>query len=311
MDSTGLNSPLRQILEQGFTDLSREAEECAQAQAAEAYERGRRETGDRLNQAVRRMRQAAGVEELKGALVDSASEFAEGVALFTLEGDAVRGDSIRGASPEAAVQFGELAVSLAQAPALAGAVTSRDPVVAVTTAAEVSPEMAELLSHKADGRAYIFPVSLPERVAALLYSWGKVEAPALELLAQAAAAVWSGYREPEPAALVTIAPAAGSASAWESLTADDQRIHLRAQRFARVRVAEMRMRYAAEVLAGRAGRDLYAALRDPIDAAREAFPTEYFTKCASMVDYLHLEMVRTLANDDPILLGEDYPGVLA
>jgi hypothetical protein len=29
-----------------------------------------------------------------------------------------------------------------------------------------------------------------------------------------------------------------------------------------------------------------------------------------MVDYLHLELVRTLANDDPELLGENYPGVI-
>jgi hypothetical protein len=29
-----------------------------------------------------------------------------------------------------------------------------------------------------------------------------------------------------------------------------------------------------------------------------------------MVDYLHLEMVHTLANDDAELLGKDYPGPL-
>jgi hypothetical protein len=27
-----------------------------------------------------------------------------------------------------------------------------------------------------------------------------------------------------------------------------------------------------------------------------------------MVDYLHLELIRTLANDDAELLGKDYPG---
>jgi hypothetical protein len=29
-----------------------------------------------------------------------------------------------------------------------------------------------------------------------------------------------------------------------------------------------------------------------------------------MVDYLHLEMVRSLADDDAILLGPSYPGPL-
>jgi hypothetical protein len=30
-----------------------------------------------------------------------------------------------------------------------------------------------------------------------------------------------------------------------------------------------------------------------------------------MVDYLHLELVRTLTDDNPDLLGENYPGILA
>jgi hypothetical protein len=100
-------------------------------------------------------------------------------------------------------------------------------------------------------------------------------------------------------------------SAWDRLSAEEQRLHLRAQRFARVRVAEMRLYHAAEVRAGRSRRAVYDALREPIDAARETFRASYFAPCPSMVDYLHLEMVRTLANDDPELLGEIYPGILA
>jgi hypothetical protein len=87
-------------------------------------------------------------------------------------------------------------------------------------------------------------------------------------------------------------------------------LHLRAQRFARVQVAQLRLYRTAEVQFGRARRDLYGALGEPIDAARESFRKTYFEKCPSMVDYLHLELVRTLANDDPELLGENYPGVI-
>ena len=32
------------------------------------------------------------------------------------------------------------------------------------------------------------------------------------------------------------------------------------------------------------------------------------SKSDSMVDYFHLDIVRTLANDDADLLGTDYPG---
>ena len=70
----------------------------------------------------------------------------------------------------------------------------------------------------------------------------------------------------------------------------------------------MRLSQADAVQAGRAGRNLYDALRKSIDAARATFRPSFFAPCSSMVDYLHLEMVHTLANDDPDLLGNNYPG---
>jgi hypothetical protein len=85
---------------------------------------------------------------------------------------------------------------------------------------------------------------------------------------------------------------------------------LRAQRFARVQVAEMRLFHAEVVQVGRSRRNLYEALRQPIEDARQAFRARFFTGCPSMVDYLHLELTRTLANDDPDLLGSTYPGPL-
>ena len=157
---------------------------------------------------------------------------------------------------------------------------------------------------------------------ALLYAWGEVDGPALELLAQSAGAFWGGspagavHQEPEQ--LIAIAPAppaepSAPASGWEwdRLSSEERRLHLSAQRFARVQVAEMRLRYPADVQSGRTRRDLYAALRLPIEAAREAFRKNFFAPCPSMVDYLHLELVRTLAHEDPELLGKNYPGLMA
>jgi len=97
-------------------------------------------------------------------------------------------------------------------------------------------------------------------------------------------------------------------SNWENLPAVEQRLHLRAQRVARVRVAEWRLREGARVRSGRARGDLYAELAPKIEEARKSFHSQFFGACPSMVDYLHLEMVHTLANDDAELLGKDYPG---
>ncbi|MGD0199163.1 MAG: hypothetical protein ABSD27_00275 [Bryobacteraceae bacterium] len=94
-------------------------------------------------------------------------------------------------------------------------------------------------------------------------------------------------------------------------TQEEEELRLRAQRFARVRVAEMRLYRAQAVHAGRAAKRLYAELKEDIDSARLAFEREYLSASAAMPDYLHAELVRTLANDDLSALGPDYPGPLA
>jgi len=97
-------------------------------------------------------------------------------------------------------------------------------------------------------------------------------------------------------------------AAWDTLSHKEQQTHLRAQRFARVQVAEMRLFEPEAVQEGRAQRDLYGKLRKPMDAARLTFHESFFATCPSMVDYLHLELVKTLAHNETELLGNDYPG---
>src|SRR6185295_11403447 len=83
---------------------------------------------------------------------------------------------------------------------------------AITTAGEVSEALVQLVAHGPDARAYLFPVVVRERVPMLLYTWGAVLGPAVELLTQVAATVWSAIAEPEPEPepapeLITIGPA--------------------------------------------------------------------------------------------------------
>jgi len=94
---------------------------------------------------------------------------------------------------------------------------------------------------------------------------------------------------------------------WRSGIAVD----VRAQRFARVKIAEIQLYQAPAVKAGRAARDLYGSLRPAIDAAREQFKERFLTPGQKIGDYLHAELVRELANDDATMLGPGYPGPLA
>jgi len=86
--------------------------------------------------------------------------------------------------------------------------------------------------------------------------------------------------------------------------------NLRAQRFARVRVAEIQLYHSAAMKNGRAERNVYAALKHQMDAARDAYREAFLTPVNGTTDYLHTEFVRTLANDDAELLGPGYPGPL-
>jgi hypothetical protein len=311
----------RRVFEDRLAELSRDVESLI----AEAHVQERCRFADELNQAARRIRQAEDVEQLSAALVDSAARFAAGVALFRIEGETARGERIRGLAGEPAEQFRELEIPLAAAAALAGAVETRDPVTAAATPGEVSARLIAMLGHQPEDRVSIFPVVLRDSVPALLYTWGEPQGPAIELLTQIAAPAWQRLTAPPPpepleappGELVRIAPAAPPEpppvpqpppSAWDRLTPEEQQIHFRAQRVARVRVAEMRLTQPEAVLSGRTRRDLYTALRKRIDAGREEFRKSFFAVCPSMVDYFHLELVGTLANEDAELLGPEYPG---
>lgn len=311
MASSTPSSSLRDMLQGQLSQLSGEVERLFE----EARNRARRDLADQLNQAVRRIRQAGSLDELAATAVEAAGAFAGGAAIFCIREDAAHGVHIRGVSETAAEDFRELKIPLSAAAALAGAAASRDPVTAVTSGAEVSPEMATLAGHAPDGRVSLYPLVVKEQVPALLYCWEVWQVPALELLSQVAAAEWALLAQPAPSPLVSIAaaptPASAPASPWDSLSPEEQQIHLRAQRFARVQVAQMQLDEGAAVQSGRTQRDLYSALRERIDTARATMRQSFFAPCPSMVDYLHLELVRILAHDDPELFGKDYPGPLA
>jgi hypothetical protein len=288
----------RQLLEHRVAGISTELETLFEG----ACDHARREQAEQLNQAVRRLRIAPDVDQLCATLEDAVARLAGGTILFRVA--------------EGTAASRRIDVPLCDAPALAAAAESQDPLIAAALPGELSAPLVDLLAHTPDTRVSIFPVVVGVRAAALVYCWGAVQVGAVELLAQVASAVWSAFPVPPPR-LVGIAAAPGPplvparpAAAWQDLPPAEQQIHLRAQRFARVQAAEMRLYHADVVQVGRNRRNLYEALRQPIDDARQAFRIQFFEGCASMVDYLHLELTRTLANEDPDLLGSTYPGPL-
>ncbi len=349
-------SRLIEDLEQGVESevesrVTAAVEAAVRGAVTDAVSESRRALAEELNQAVRRLRQATEADDVYSVLLDVTAPFCELAVVFSIHDTQVRAERMRRPVPvqaldgAASASLPPLAFPVSEAAAFTTVLDTRDPVVAMSTPAEVSPALVSLFGHKPDERVYLFPLADGGRVAGIFYAASRVQAPFVELLAEVAglrlqtlaqapavATAAAAATAPAPAALqspqlVTIsgsysAPPAAPPTAgrennqprqhkeWWDLSRQEQQLHLAAQRFARVLVAEMRLTRPEEFRKGRAAGNIYGALKQPIEEARQKFREKHMNVSPTMVDYLHLEMVRSLADDDPNNLGPDYPGPL-
>ncbi len=123
-------------------------------------------------------------------------------------------------------------------------------------------------------------------------------APALEAVAEPlpighAETASEAETKPEPAA--TAAP-----------TAPGQEIHGKAQRFARLLVDEIKLYNQAKVSEGRKNKDLYDRLQDTIDKSRSTYQKRYGNTVAASGNYFQHELIRSLAEDDVSLMGDNF-----
>jgi hypothetical protein len=260
---------------------------------AESLAGARRELTSKLNQAVRRLRASETEEQWGQAIVDGTPSFSDRAALFILRDGSLHVAAARNIPGAEQVP----AVPLDSASAFRSAAQSKDSFVALRTKGEMSESIARWAGEETGRKFFLFPIVAKDRVVAVLYADAtehNIETNGLELLATVAGAVIESQTFSRPT-LVSIQP--------------DLDLQLKAQRFARNQVAEIRLYKSESVKNGRAGHDLYTSLKAEIDSAREGFRRE-FLSLPGMVDYLHQELVRTLANDDVQLLGPDYPGPL-
>ena len=288
-------------------------EESAAAREAESRARVQRELSEDLNQRVRRMRQAARRDAVFASLVDASAPYCRRAAVFSFDEQEARAEAQRNLGAET------VAFPAQQGAAFLSAIETRDPVVSASSPAEISPTLASAAGGEPGERAYLFPLVLRQQVGAILFASGAVQAAALELLCEAAAMRLEVLQtDSAPAArgrseLVQLGAAGSQApakKAWTELSPDEQRLHLRAQRVSRVRVAELRMAHRERLQQGSARADIYHQLKPEIDALRQQYRREFIDASPTMVDYLYLELVRSLANHDERLLGPEFPGPL-
>ena len=93
----------------------------------------------------------------------------------------------------------------------------------------------------------------------------------------------------------------------EKESTEEREVHLRAQRFARLLVDEIKLYNHQKVEEGRAGRNLYECLKDDIEKSRASYNKRYGNSPAASGDYFTKELVRILADNDISLLGANFP----
>jgi hypothetical protein len=136
-----------------------------------------------------------------------------------------------------------------------------------------------------------------------------IETPAPAQTMAAAASAPQGAKaatSAPPASAAAERTAAPSTAPAAPAAPDPNDIQVKAQRFARLLIDEIKLYNLAKVEEGRKHRDLYDRLKDDIEKSRTTYEKRYSNTPASSGDYFYHELVRSLAQDDPSLLGRNY-----
>ncbi len=132
------------------------------------------------------------------------------------------------------------------------------------------------------------------------------QAPAPEPPAEVASAAAAETPPPFDEAPVVSAAAAAAAVETATMSPEDADIHRKAQRFAKLLVDEIKLYNHAKVMEGRKNKDLYDRLKEDIDKSRGTYKKRYGSTAAASGDYFINEVIRSLAEDDQSIMGENF-----
>ena len=91
-----------------------------------------------------------------------------------------------------------------------------------------------------------------------------------------------------------------------STSPEDQEVHHKAQRFARLLVDEVKLYNQAKVAEGRKNKDLYDRLKEAIEKSRATYQKRYGNTVAASGNYFQHEIIRSLAEDDLSIMGANF-----
>lgn len=144
-----------------------------------------------------------------------------------------------------------------------------------------------------------FASHAPSHVMAAAASAHEASAPVASSAAEAALAEPLPIGQAKTAATPETLPAS-------STPPDDQEVHHKAQRFARLLVDEIKLYNQAKVSEGRKHKDLYDRLKETIEKSRATYQKRYGNTPAASGNYFQNEIIRSLAEDDLSIMGANF-----
>jgi hypothetical protein len=285
-----------------------------------------------LNASISAIQESFTQAEILKSLLDGAAQFTARAALFVIRGNNLAGWQARGFADES-VRGLNLDASQGLA---ARAIGSK-----ARAAAAASDFDAAFIAHHGtpwDGNATLFPLVVKDKVAAILYCDAgqdpdsRPDMAAVEVLTRYSC-LWleqTAGRKASPAADVNATesvqeavapapiaapavahaapPAAGTEESLAQLPSEEQDLHRKAKRFAKLLVDEIKLYNQSKVAEGRQAREIYKVLREDIEKSRATYNKRYGNTLVASANYFSDEIVRILADNDRALLGTEFPG---
>jgi hypothetical protein len=180
-------------------------------------------------------------------------------------------------------------VPVSSAPALNDPFAAHAPSFAMAAAAPASSQVIPHTAAQASAHSFASEVS----------SVAVAEPPAIESVAVEPLALGNVHTAgaPEPTVTFPTSPA---------MSPEDEELHRKAKRFARLLVDEIKLYNKSKLAEGRAARNLYDLLKDPIDKSRATYQKRYGSTVAASGNYFEDEMKRSLAEDDLNVMGPNF-----
>lgn len=282
-------------------------------------------TGETLSAAIAAIQGSNVQADILKALLEGTSKFSARAALFVVRGSTLAGWQARGF-----VDDNVRGLSLDGAKGLASR-TIHDRTRVSASASEFDSAFIAQQGSPSDGNATLFPLVVKDKVAALLYCDAGREAghhndySAVEVLTRYTC-LWlehaaskkhsgEGVEAASTPAPITATPSPVASNAevisepsLDNVPADEQEVHKKAKRFAKLLVDEIKLYNQSKVAEGKQNRDLYKLLREDIEKSRATYDKRYGSTPAGPAKYFDSEVVRILADNDRSLLGSDFPG---